>query len=92
MSNQLPGSFPRETIVYLAAPVSYFIQFISLKAFAIIDLAVATYRVKLYVGELEVERALPGKSRGRMLEIDSEICEYRDALRERRIRELNPKK
>ena len=92
ISQQLPGSFPRETIVYLAAPVSYFIQFISLKVIAVADLAVATYRVRRYVNELEMERALPGKTRGRQLEIDVEICEYRTALRERRIRELNPQK
>lgn len=92
ISQHLPGSFPRETIVYLAAPVSYFIQFISLRIFGVVDLAFATYRVRRYVDELEAERALPGKSRGRLLEIDGEICEYRAALRERRIRELNPKK
>lgn len=92
ISQQLPGSFPRETIVYLAAPVSYFIQFISLKVIAVADLAVATYRVRRYVRELEMERALPGKTRVRQIEIDVEICEYRTALRERRIRELNPKK
>ena len=92
ISQQLPGSFPRETIIYLAAPVSYFIQFISLKVFAVADLAFTAYRVRRYVGELEAERALPGKAKSRQLEIDIEICEYRAALRERRIRELNPKK
>jgi hypothetical protein len=92
MSNQLPGSFPRETIVYLAAPVSYFTQFISLKVFGIVDLAVSTYRVRRYVKELEEERVLPGKAKSRQLEIDMEICEYRSALRERRIRELNWRK
>jgi hypothetical protein len=60
-----------------------------LKVFGIVDLAVASYRVKRYVKELEDERALPGKARSRQVEIDMEICEYRAALRERRVRELN---
>ncbi|TLV02825.1 hypothetical protein [Dyadobacter luticola] len=86
---QFPDRFPREIFSFLAAPLSYVLQFIWIRLYSFLDLKLVTYKLNLYIHELECEKRILGKSKTRQLEIDQEIAEYRRTLKRKRIENLD---
>ena len=89
LAYQFPDRFPREIILFLAAPLSYMIQFIWVRLYSFLDLKLVTYKINLYIDELEGEKQCPGKSKLRQAEIDKEITDYRTTLKRKRIENLD---
>jgi hypothetical protein len=89
LAYQFPNRFPREIILFLAAPLSYVVQFVWIRLYSFLDLKLVTYRIGLYINELECEKQVAGKSKTRQVEIDKEIADYRLTLKRKRIENLN---
>ncbi|MCE6987925.1 hypothetical protein [Dyadobacter sp. CY323] len=89
LAYQFPERFPREIILFLAAPLSYMVQFIWVRLYSFLDLKLVTFKINRYINELEEEKQCLGKSKLRQSEIDKEITDYRTTLKRKRIENLD---